>query len=88
VRGSSMGIKQLYSVESNQISVSRDLLHLALEGQLSLPSSGALSAGRFFWIFLIFRQAGARRLARFLASAWASRGTSCKYRTICMGGRA
>lgn len=47
VRGSSMGIKQLYSVESNQIAVSRDLLHLALEGQLSLPSSGACPRDAF-----------------------------------------
>jgi len=32
-------------------------------------------------LFLIFRQAGRWRLARFLASAWASRGISSKCRS-------
>jgi hypothetical protein len=48
VRGSSMGIKQLYSVESNQISVHVISCIFALEGRLSLPSSGACPRDAFF----------------------------------------
>jgi hypothetical protein len=41
--------------------------------------------GTLFFDFPAFSSSGRRRLARFLASAWASRGISSKCRPICMG---